>query len=97
MGHRTSPVSSQAGESRGEVPEDPLSLSLQTLESIVLQPDQEKGLSVQDLAWGSPIGCLPSCIREIVSRNLNQPKSPGATPSIPHMSPQLSHYPTGIR
>jgi hypothetical protein len=74
LGHWTLLLSSQ-------VPEDS-SHSLQTLESSVLGPGQEKGLRVHDPAQASQPAGLPVRIREIVTSNFSQPESPGATPSV---------------
>nr|XP_028694919.1 rootletin-like [Macaca mulatta] len=51
---------------------------IQTLESSVLC--QEKGLGTRDLAQDAQTTSLPARIREIVTRNLSRPDSPGATP-----------------
>lgn len=63
------------------VPENPL--FSQTLESCVLGTDQEKSLSVQNPAQDPQGASQPAArVREIITRNLSQPESPGAT-SLP--------------
>ncbi|XP_011895858.1 PREDICTED: rootletin-like isoform X2 [Cercocebus atys] len=52
---------------------------IQTLESSVLC--QEKGLGTRDLARDAQTTSLPARIREIVTRNLSRPESPGGEPA----------------